>query len=409
VTEKILCVDDDPHVLQAWQRQLRRQFHIETAQDPQQALEAVANRGPYAVIVSDMRMPGMDGIRFLARAKALSPDSVRIMLTGYSDQATAIQAVNEGSIFRFLTKPCPPETLTKALAAALEQYRLVTAEKELLEKTLRGSIKVLTDVLSLVNPAAFGRASRVRRVVSQLCKAMNVDKPWQLEIAAMLSQIGCVTLPQETVDKLYRGERLSPEESQMVEAHPSLGRDLVANIPRLEAVGEIIAYQEKRFNGGGIPADSRAGEEIPLGARILKVALDFDTLQSKGLAGPEALQELRQRPGWYDPDVLRALETVVGIERDLAIQEVRIPELATNMILAEDVRTTSGLLLVSKGQEVTPSLRQRLKNFAKKVDIEEPIRVVVRPPPGRGGQEEARPCSSVDRRQFHGSHSVTGG
>ena len=160
MTEKILCVDDEPNVLQACRRQLRKRFHIETADGGEQALQAIAGQDPYAVIVSDMRMPGMDGIQFLARAKELTPNSVRIMLTGNSDQQTAIEAVNEGNIFRFLTKPCPAESLAKAIAAGVEQYRLVTAEKELLEKTLRGSIKVLTEVLSLVNPTAFGRAAR---------------------------------------------------------------------------------------------------------------------------------------------------------------------------------------------------------------------------------------------------------
>src|SRR5829696_4359 len=135
---KILCVDDERNVLEAYQRSLRKEFHIEIATSGAEGLAAVESQGPYAVIVSDMRMPGMDGIRFLAKVKEKAPDSVRIMLTGNADQQTAIEAVNEGNIFRFLTKPCPPETLAKALSAGLQQYWLVVAEKELLEKTLSG-------------------------------------------------------------------------------------------------------------------------------------------------------------------------------------------------------------------------------------------------------------------------------
>ncbi len=378
MSEKILCVDDDPSILQAFQRQLRKKFRIETAASGAEGLETIASSGPFAVIVSDMRMPGMDGIQFLIAAKERVPECTRVMLTGNADQQTAIDAVNAGQIFRFLTKPCPAETLVATLAAGVRQYQLVTAEKELLEKTLRGSVKVLTDVLSLTNPTAFGHASRIRRVVQRLCKQLNVDQPWQCEIAAMLSQIGCVTVPPDTLDKVYRGQALKPEEAQMLEDHPAVGRDLVANIPRLESVAEIIAYQQKRFDGAGIPADSVARENIPLGARILKVAIDFDELKWGGDEDVQVLVELRRRPEWYDPGVLAAMEAVIGFEMAPQICEIGMEDLTTKMVFAEDVKTDDGTLLISKGQEVTVSLRQRLRNFATTRTIIEPLRVLVR-------------------------------
>jgi DNA-binding NtrC family response regulator len=205
MTERILCVDDDPNVLQAYQRALRKQFHIEPAFGGEEALQAVAEQGPYAVVVSDMRMPGMNGIELLAKISEIAPDTVRMMLTGNADQETALEAVNQGHIFRFMTKPCPPEIFAKALEAGLAQYRLITAERDLLSKTLSGSVKVLTDVLGLVNPAAFGRAARVRRLVHELCARLPVGAAWQVEIAAMLSQIGCVAVPEETLAKVYNG------------------------------------------------------------------------------------------------------------------------------------------------------------------------------------------------------------
>ena len=378
MTEKILCVDDDPNVLQGYQRHLCRQFHIETALGGKEALEVIASAGPFAVIVSDMRMPEMDGIQLLTAAKQRAPDSVRMMLTGHADQETAIEAVNEGNIFRFLTKPCAPETLIKALTAGIEQYRLVTAEKVLLEKTLHGAIKVLTGVLSLANPTAFGHASRVRRLVQKLCKQLKVEHPWQFEVAAMLSQIGCVTVPPNTLNKIYYGRTLAAHESQMLDGHPAVGRDLVANIPRLEAVANIIAYQQKRFDGSGIPSDSVAGKEIPLGARILKVAIDFDTLKWGGLADLDAIIELRECSQWYDPGVLAALGAIVGFEESLQIREVTVKDLRTYMIVADDVTTVDGTLLVGRGQEVTPALRQRLRNFERNGRLEARIRVLVR-------------------------------
>ena len=160
---RILCVDDEPNILLAMERQLRKQFEIHTEVGPVLGLQAIAEKGPFVVVVSDLRMPVMDGIEFLTRVRAVSPNTVRVMLSGQADMDAAVAAVNQGNIFQFLTKPCPVDTLTRALNSAVEQHRLITAERELLEQTLRGSIAVLSEILSLVNPLAFGRAQRIRR------------------------------------------------------------------------------------------------------------------------------------------------------------------------------------------------------------------------------------------------------
>ena len=115
--EKVLFVDDEPNVLAAYERQLRKQFDVVTMQGGEAGLQAVTMSGPYAVVVSDFRMPNMDGIEFLSRVKGISPDTVRMILTGYADVQTAIEAVNEGNVFRFLTKQCPPDSLAKAVTA----------------------------------------------------------------------------------------------------------------------------------------------------------------------------------------------------------------------------------------------------------------------------------------------------
>jgi len=201
MSEYILCVDDDENILKGFRRQLRGQFELETATSGQEGLELFKRKGPFAVVVSDMRMPMMDGIEFLSRVREANPDSVRIMLTGNADMQTAIDAVNEGNIFRFLTKPCSSDELAKAINAGIEQYRLINAERELLQKTLTGSIKMLTDILSMVNPAAFSRASRLRRLVGRLAAEMKLPNLWQYELAAMLSQVGCLTLLPETLER----------------------------------------------------------------------------------------------------------------------------------------------------------------------------------------------------------------
>jgi DNA-binding NtrC family response regulator len=132
MVEKILFVDDEPNVLSALKRELRKQFEIETAENGEAGLRTIAAFGPYAVVVSDYNMPGMNGTRFLSNVKKIAPNTVRIMLTGFASLDTAIRAVNEGNIFRLLIKPCPPELLSRALSAAIDQYRLIMTEKQLL-------------------------------------------------------------------------------------------------------------------------------------------------------------------------------------------------------------------------------------------------------------------------------------
>ena len=382
--DRILVVDDEKNVLAAIRRQLRRKFAIETAPGPEEGLAAIRENGPYAVVISDIRMPVMDGIRFLSLVRETAPDTIRMILTGNADLQNAIQAVNEGNIFRFLTKPCSPEVLSSVIRLGIRQYRLVTAERDLLQKTLKGSIKVLTEVLSLVNPEAFGRSSRIKRYVVGMGEVLRVPHIWRLEVAAMLSQVGCVMLPEEAIKKLYQGEALSGEEAQLFDMQALISADLISHIPRMGKVADIIRYQEKHFDGSGNPKDSRKGAEIPLGARILKAALDFDILEEGGTRGEAALNEMREREGRYDPRVLDALAAVLcGKERYIE-KSVRVEELDAGMILEKDVRTMSGRLLITKGQEIGPVLINRLRNFSGSTGIRQPIRVrvPVGPPPG---------------------------
>lgn len=376
ISEKILFVDDDVNLLEGIKRQYRKQFNLAIASSGAEGLELL-KREHFAVVVSDLQMPEMNGIEFLRKVREKYPDTTRIMLTGNADLSVAMDAVNEGSVFRFCTKPCPRDVMVNALSTGIEQYRLVMAERELLEKTLLGSVKVLTDILSIVNPVAFGRASRISNHVSKIAKKLGCRDLWKLQVAAMLSQIGCVTIPAESLEKVYQHEQLSPEEKKMFAAHPLVGKDLISKIPRLEEIGEIIAYQEKHFDGSGIPADSVKEKDIPLGSRILKVALDFDALMHAKKTPPLVIEELESRNGWYDPAILEILPAAIAGDKAAVIRKLTINELKTNMVLAQDVKTTKGLLLVSQGQEVDMSLIRRLKNFAQTVGVQQPIKVIV--------------------------------
>jgi DNA-binding NtrC family response regulator len=134
----VLFVDDEAAVLSGYARTLHHEFQVDTALGGELGLKALAQNGPYAVVISDMRMPGMSGAEFLAGARRAAPETVRMLLTGNADLMTAIEAVNEGNIFRFLTKPCPKDVLVAAIEAGVEQHRLIRMEKDLLEQTLMG-------------------------------------------------------------------------------------------------------------------------------------------------------------------------------------------------------------------------------------------------------------------------------
>jgi response regulator RpfG family c-di-GMP phosphodiesterase len=379
---RILCADDEPNILDGLSRQLRHHFSVTTAVGGAAGLQKLDHEGPFAAVVSDLRMPGMDGVAFLRSVREVAPETVRVLLTGQADLNAAIAAVNEGAIFRFLTKPCPLEILLPALQAASEQYRLITAERILLKETLQGSIKALIDILAQANPVAFGQAMRAKQFVAMLTTHLGMRDSWQVEVAAMLSQVGCVTLPAATAEKLYNGTILSPTEEAMVDRLPEVTSRLLANIPRLEQVRDILLYLRKHFDGSGPPEQFVFGEAIPWGARVLKVVLDFDVLQTQGLSTVEALKILRNRAGWYDNDTLEEFAKLIPNSVS-TVEKINMPlsKIREGMIFDQDVKTRTGRLLIARGHEVTASLLERIKNLSSDLKVQEPIRVIARKQP----------------------------
>ncbi|MDC0358228.1 response regulator [Oligoflexia bacterium] len=385
MSEKVLFVDDEPNILTAFTRQLRKHstFSISTATGGKRGLALIEEQGPFAVVVSDMRMPGMDGIEFLGEVRKVAPNTVRMMLTGNTDQETAVTAVNKGNIFRFLTKPCSTEDLANTVEDAIKHYRLITAEKDLLQNTLSGSIKVLTDILSITDPAAFGQNMSLRDPIRKLAKHMNCKRVWEMEFAAMLADIGCISVPAMLVTRLKKGQPLIPDEEKIVERIPEVSSKLLANIPRLENVSKIVLYQNKHFDGTGFPADKVAGEDIPLGARILKVVKDHVTEQSKGCDPEVALNKLSSKRGWYDPAILEGLAQFISGEEPETeaavaapqIIEIQPEDISIGQKLLTDLETTDGVLLIPAGVTITEPLIDRMRNYAVLIGLKGPIKV----------------------------------
>jgi CheY-like chemotaxis protein len=376
MSEKILFVDDEPAALDGYRRLLHRSFDVDTAVGAAEGLAKIAESGPYAVVVSDMRMPEMDGAAFLAMVREVAPDTVRLAITGYADLETAGRAINEGSIFRFLTKPCEKSTLVAALAAAQEQHRLINAEKELLGKTLSGSIHVLTGMLSLVNPAAFSRVPGIRLCVDHLVRKLHLQHPWRFEVAALLSLLGCVTLDTDLVEAFFSGQTLSREDQARFDSHPSVAANLLASIPRLEQVTWMIANQQTsalRLLTSG----SKQPPDVVLGASILSVSIAYDRLICQGCTHEEAVRQLRLKEQQYNDTVIDLLEQFRPAHETLEVRACPLTELRSGMVLRDDVRSDAGLLVAAKGQDVSSALLLRLRNFCERNQISGSVMVHV--------------------------------
>lgn len=361
MTKKVLLVDDEPNVLQGFKRHLRKNYDLHLAVGGAAAIEAVKNEGPFAIVVSDMQMPEMNGVELLGLVRDADEHIVRVMLTGNADQKTAVDAVNEGNIFRFLSKPCPPEILAKTLDAGLEHYRLVTAEAELLTKTLSGSVRMLTQVLSLAMPEAFGLTQEARTLAREVAKRMEIKPVWEIEMAAMLMRVGCVSLPTEIVSRYLNCKAITPEQTKLIQQSPKLGSDLVSAIPRLEGVAKLIASQNDPPN-----------DPTPMASRVLRAVGDFQRLRSDG--SPLSALRRMESCSEYDAIVLECLVEVVKSTFQSA--EVLVTQLAEGMVLEENVVDLSGRILIAKGNEMHETLIHKLNALRRSGSgVREPIQV----------------------------------
>ncbi len=371
MSDDILLVDDEPKVLQALRRGLHGRFSLHLAEGGPAAIKALRDDGPFAVVVCDMQMPDISGLSVLAESKRIAPDTMRVMLTGNADQQTAIDAVNQGAIYRFLNKPCPAEELAETLESALREHQSLTLERTLLTRTLTGTIGLITELLALVNPNAFGRGGRIRQLMKQFSVRLELEDSWQYEIAAMLSQIGCVAVPQQLLDRVAHGHEPTAAEKELLQTQAEVGSRLIAKIPRLESVAAMIA--------GQIPgnANRSSNASVELGANILRILIDYDTLCQYCSINDAISQMESAEAGKYDAGLLRSFsEMILGsVESRL----VHVNELDEQMILDENILTRNGDVLITKGHELTATLIHRLRAFEQNgAGVRQPFRVRVR-------------------------------
>jgi len=366
MAEKILIVEGAHNPLGKTREALATRFDCTFAVGVEEGAQAAREGGPFAVIVADYKQPKKDGASFLARMRELHPKTVRLLLTVYAELDAGLAAQSDNLIFRFVMKPLSPDMLARHLEAALAQYRLENAEAAFVQDTLRGAVQALTEVLNLANPAAFGRSMRIRGLVQRLSKAADIPRLWEVDMAAMLSHVGCVSLPAAILDKLTRGRDLDPAERRLFESHPTLGAALLANIPRMESVAQIIGAQLKPL-----------ADNPPLGAQALRVALDYDLLANKGLTSGAIFSRMRGTRGIYATQLLDALESVIPPDEGYVRRRVNIRELKENMQLDEDIVSVDGMLLLAKGSELNETNIYRLIETKQSFDIVEPVAVLI--------------------------------
>lgn len=372
----VLCVDDEPRVLEGMKRTLGMSFHVKTAPGGPQALAMLDGDERFAVTISDMRMPGMDGAAYLEKAAEKDPDMVRLLLTGQSDMQAAIRAINHGRIFRFLTKPCDSDVLQQAVEDAYEQHRLISAEKELLQKTVYGCIKVLTEMLSLVNPIAFSRAGRIKRLVEQVAQRLELPDLWQLELAVTLSHLGYVGMDPELLERAYTGKALSPEDKAMLTGTAKTAHKLMADIPRIEPVLAIIdQLGEPPPVLDGLKKSSKEGR-MPWAVHVIQAAARADEI-SHGHPHQRLIVEALKGEK-YNPIIVEALGRVdypsLEQRKNLALGA---REIEPGMFLLEDAMSGNGVLMAKGGQEVTSTVATLLKRMAERHNLREPLQVSV--------------------------------
>jgi putative nucleotidyltransferase with HDIG domain len=403
----ILLVDDEAGILRACKRVLRRDgYTIFTTTDTDEALQ-LAREHEFAVVISDQRMPVMQGTELLEQIRQIQPACVRIILTGYADISAAIDAINKGAVWRFLSKPWDDSQLKSTIAHAVEQFTLIEEHRRLqvlteaqneqlkelnegleqrvkdrtrevtelsgrLDETLKGSLSVLAQLME-INSATIGNHSRrvadlARRIGVQM--GLDEDELRQLEVAGLLHDIGKLPLPGQILRK--EKSRLSKDELKTLQSHVTEGEAIVRAIPYLDDAANFIRHHHERFNGSGYP-DALSGNRIPLGARIVAVADAFDKrLNSKDGFSAQTVADVlaaigRRANEWFDKEVVIALAQVTDESHssDNSLEqflEVNVNDLKPGMILAQEVLTDSGALLIANDSMLTLEHIARLRS-----------------------------------------------
>jgi response regulator RpfG family c-di-GMP phosphodiesterase len=419
----ILCVDDEPSILSALRRLFRTKgFQVRVADGGQAGLEVLASE-PIDLVISDMRMPEMDGVMFLEQVRQRWPDTMRLLLTGYADITSIMGAINRGEIYRYIAKPWDDNDIILIVRGALQQRAMEQEQRRLqalikaqndelkllnsslevkvaertadlkqsnsalqsaneqLKNNFITSIKIFTSLIELRASHLAGHSRRVADLARRLAQklALSNKAAQEVFVAGLLHEIGKVGFDDDMLNTPVA--MLNTAQLQAFRKHPSRAAQLLFPLPELKGAAETIASQLERFDGSGYP-DGLTGKSIPIGARVLLVASDYDSLQigtltQRKLVPAKALEAIMDGRGKsYDPEVVNALaylmgeaEQLAGMARPAVDAPRKVRDLLPGMVLSRDLLTPSGLLMLTAGHLLDDAVISKIMDFEKSMGL----------------------------------------
>lgn len=401
---KILYVDDEANLLSSF-RSLMRKVDVETylLQDSTKIEGMLEKNGPFAVVLSDQRMPGLSGAELLERVAKIHPETMRILVTGYSDYNEMIQAINNGGISHYITKPWKDDELKQIVVNMANRYNLISENKylldelkeknkklrDLLDGTVLESTHLLVDVLSYINPHAAAQTDRVKETGLPIVEKMNdishLEK-WEISIAFDLFNLGFAVMPAWVQLALNKEGLTAASRFSVCQNHHLLAAQLLERIPGFEGAANIIRLSKKDFNGSGSPENIRvSGKDLPLGSRLLKIFIDLDKRRSPHFKDVEILKAMMDQPNKYDIELLKIIIDANTVAKELKTQELMVyaQDLMPGMLILQTIQTKSGIKLVNPNTVLTKTSLMAIRSWEKLEEIQEPIKVEIKIDPSK--------------------------
>lgn len=393
---KILYVDDEDNLLTSFKSLLRKeQYEIHLLQESDKIDEIIKNHGPFAIVISDQRMPGLDGVGVLEHVSKTSPETVRIMLTGYSDYEDTKRAINQAGIFQYIQKPWNDDILKTIICDSVLQFNLVRQNimlteqifsqnnelEELIDGTVNETVQMLCDLLGYINPHATSQTERIRKLATvtlDLLPPVSLQERRDMILAFKLHNIGLAALPPWIQVTLNKDGLSSIDRFPAARNHQLLAYQLLKNIPRFEGVARIIQFSQKNFDGTGEPVlEPVHGKNIPLGSRILHILSDMEKNSTDNFKGKDVLINLLQRQFKYDDDIINIL---LGRQKEIKPigkeSFVAVNNLTPGMVILDNVNTKNNQLMMQANTTLTLSSIILLKHWHEQDPIVEPIRII---------------------------------
>ncbi|MCA9192685.1 MAG: response regulator [Planctomycetales bacterium] len=359
MTQKVLFVDDDPVLLRAIDRNLSLDYEVDTAEGPEQGLELIRTSGPYSVIVVDMRMPKMDGIQLIQRARKVAPESVFLMLTGNQDYETAIQAINQAQVFQFLNKPCSVKDIREAIDKAQVQYEAEKAARNLVQESFVGSIRCMTDIIDLQSNG-FLDTTRIADAIKAFAAEVGIPISWEEVVASRLIMMGLGMLPSEDRLILQVNRPVDDEHLRVVQSLCNLSAKMVEKVPRLDRIAKLLRHVP---NMQGFLSVSQ--QDNLNSATLLRITFYWCLMAYKGIAHSTIMQELKQiMPKISDStiDKLQRLDDHRDGNRTITIA---VEDLLPGMVSATSILDEHQQTIVSAGRRLTEPVIEKLLHRAE--------------------------------------------